>query len=207
MELEYVLKINQFDKPWERWFSDPDISFKPLLRSMFVVGRNKRISYLTTMSVSFSHSWNNSPIRSVYYIAPAYIFNASSSNCIHSVKLGTDYVALFNLVFREAHLRALARILGVENDSGLWYDKSVGIATIWTVRGSISGRDMRLFSSVASGPALGHTQPPIQWASGSLLLGVKLPECEADHSPASSTEVENGGTIPPLRSTSSWHGA
>jgi hypothetical protein len=31
--------------------------------------------------------------------------------------------------------------------------------------------------------------------------------CEADHSPSSSAEVKNGGTIPPLLHTSSWCGA
>jgi hypothetical protein len=37
----------------------------------------------------------------------------------------------------------------------------------------------------------------IQW-------GVKRPVFEADHSPLSSTEVKNGGTIPPLYDTSLW---
>jgi hypothetical protein len=32
-----------------------------------------------------------------------------------------------------------------------------------------------------SGMALGPTQPPIQWVSGALSLGVKRPEREADH--------------------------
>jgi len=36
-------------------------------------------------------------------------------------------------------------------------------------------------------PALGPTQPPIQWVSGVLYLGVKR---EADHSPPSSAEVK-----------------
>jgi hypothetical protein len=34
------------------------------------------------------------------------------------------------------------------------------------------------------------TQPPIQWVSGALSLGVKRPEREAYHSPPSSTEVK-----------------
>jgi hypothetical protein len=33
-----------------------------------------------------------------------------------------------------------------------------------------------------SRPALGPIQPPIQWVSGALSLGVKLPGREADHS-------------------------
>jgi hypothetical protein len=40
--------------------------------------------------------------------------------------------------------------------------------------------------AIASRPALGHTQPPIQW-----VRGVKRPGREADHSPSSSAELEN----------------
>jgi hypothetical protein len=35
---------------------------------------------------------------------------------------------------------------------------------------------------------------------------VKRTGHEADHSPLSSAEVENGGPIPPLSKTYSWHG-
>jgi hypothetical protein len=37
--------------------------------------------------------------------------------------------------------------------------------------------------------------------------GVKRLRREADHSPPSSAEVKNGGSIPPLPHTSSWRGA
>jgi hypothetical protein len=41
-----------------------------------------------------------------------------------------------------------------------------------------------------SRPALGPTQPPVQWVPGVLSPGVKaLPGRDADHSPPSSTEV------------------
>jgi len=36
---------------------------------------------------------------------------------------------------------------------------------------------------------LGPTQPPIQWVSRALSLGVKWPGREADHSPPSSAKV------------------
>jgi hypothetical protein len=43
-----------------------------------------------------------------------------------------------------------------------------------------------------SRPALGPTQPPVQWVPGVLSLGVKArPGRDADHSPPSSAEVEN----------------
>jgi hypothetical protein len=45
--------------------------------------------------------------------------------------------------------------------------------------------------TTASGPTLGPTQPPIQWVSGALSLGVKRPGSEADHSHRSSAEAKN----------------
>jgi hypothetical protein len=56
-------------------------------------------------------------------------------------------------------------------------------------------------------PTLGLTQPPIQWESAALSLGVRRPGPEADHSPPSSAEVKTRGAIPPLPNTSSWRGA
>jgi hypothetical protein len=47
-------------------------------------------------------------------------------------------------------------------------------------------------------PALGPTQPPIQWVHGALSLGVKQPGHELSHSPPSSSKVKNSGAIPPL---------
>jgi cytochrome b len=39
--------------------------------------------------------------------------------------------------------------------------------------------------------ALGPTQPHIQWLLGHLSLGLKQPECEANHCPASNAMVKN----------------
>jgi hypothetical protein len=41
-----------------------------------------------------------------------------------------------------------------------------------------------------SRPALGPTQPPIQWVPGAFSLGVKQPGHEADHSSPSSAKVK-----------------
>jgi hypothetical protein len=46
------------------------------------------------------------------------------------------------------------------------------------------------FFTTASRKALTPTQPPIQWVSGALSLGVKRLGREADHSPPSSAEVK-----------------
>jgi hypothetical protein len=54
--------------------------------------------------------------------------------------------------------------------------------------GSRLGLGFFLFAA-AYGQALGPTQPPIQWVPGVLSPGIKRPGREADHSPASSVEV------------------
>jgi hypothetical protein len=59
----------------------------------------------------------------------------------------------------------------------------------------------------ASRPALGPTQPPIQWVPEALSPGVKGRKHEADHSPRSSAEFKNGGAIPPLPHMSSCYSA
>jgi hypothetical protein len=74
-------------------------------------------------------------------------------------------------------------------------NSSVGkaLCTGWTI--GVLGFDSRrglgifLFTTV-SRTALGPTQPPIQWVSGALSLGVKRPGREADNSPPSNAEVK-----------------
>jgi hypothetical protein len=48
---------------------------------------------------------------------------------------------------------------------------------------------------------LGPTQRPIQWVSRAPSLEIKRQGHEADHSPPTSAEVNNGGPIPPLPHT------
>jgi hypothetical protein len=96
----------------------------------------------------------------------------------------------------------------VKEVEGRSWDRSVGIIMGYGLdgRSSIPGRDNRFLSTAVSRPTLGITQPHIQWVSGALLLGVMRPDREADHSPPSSSEVQNDGAVPPLPHTSSWHG-
>jgi hypothetical protein len=65
-------------------------------------------------------------------------------------------------------------------------------ATGWTigVLGFDSRHELGIFlQATASRTDLVPTQPPIQWVTGTLSLGVKQPGREADHSPPSSAEV------------------
>jgi len=64
---------------------------------------------------------------------------------------------------------------------------------VWTI--GVLGFDFQWgWEFFSSPPCLeqlwGPTQPPIQWVSGALSLGVKQPRCEADHSPPPSAEVK-----------------
>jgi hypothetical protein len=59
-------------------------------------------------------------------------------------------------------------------------------------RGFKSQQGLGIFLFITmSRPALRPIQPPIQWISGALSLGVKWLGYEADHSPPSSAEVKN----------------
>jgi hypothetical protein len=85
-------------------------------------------------------------------------------------------------------------------------DSSVGTATSYGLdgRGSIPGKGKIFLFFTAPRPALGPTQPHIQWVPRAISPGK---EREADHSPPSSAEVKNDGAIPPLPHTPSWRGA
>jgi hypothetical protein len=69
------------------------------------------------------------------------------------------------------------------------------VSTVTWLRAGRSGFDSRqglgifLFTT-ASRPAMGPTQPPIQWVTGVFSPGIKRPGREADHSPPSSAEVK-----------------
>jgi hypothetical protein len=74
-------------------------------------------------------------------------------------------------------------------------NSSVGIALGYGLddRGSrvrFPAKAGNFFFTIASRGALRPTQPPIQWVSGALSLGIKRPDREADHSPPSSAEVK-----------------
>jgi hypothetical protein len=64
----------------------------------------------------------------------------------------------------------------------LGWDSSVGIETRYELDGSGSNPG-------PSRPALGPTQPPVQWVSG-LFSGEKRPGRGVDHLPSSSAEVK-----------------
>jgi hypothetical protein len=61
----------------------------------------------------------------------------------------------------------------------------------------LQARTRDFFLSIASIPALGPTQPPIQWSPGAHFQKVKRPGREADHSPPSNADVKKGAAILP----------
>jgi hypothetical protein len=76
-------------------------------------------------------------------------------------------------------------------------ETTAGIATGYGLRAGRQGQDLSLFPT-ASRPAMGSTQPPLQWRTGALSPGVKWPGRESDHSPPPSAEVDNGAATAPL---------
>jgi hypothetical protein len=85
------------------------------------------------------------------------------------------------------------------------FDKITGRSGIL---GSIPGGgwDFFLFTT-ASRTALGPTQTPVQWVRGTVSLGVKRPECEADRSPPASAEVKECVELYLHPNTPSWRRA
>jgi hypothetical protein len=65
--------------------------------------------------------------------------------------------------------------------TGHGLDQGIGVQV------SVGGENFHF--SVSSRPALGSTQPPIQWVPGALSPRVKWPGSEADHSPPTIAEV------------------
>jgi hypothetical protein len=92
------------------------------------------------------------------------------------------------------------------------WDSAVGIATGYGLRAGRPKFDSRqeqeiFLYSKESRLALEPTQPPIQWVPGALFWGEKRSGRKADHSPASSAEIKNGGPILLPSHEPSWHSA
>jgi hypothetical protein len=76
-------------------------------------------------------------------------------------------------------------------------DSSVDVAMGYGLEGQglICGKERVFLLSTASRPRLEPTQLPIQWTHRTPSPGVKWPGRDADHSPPSSAEVENGAIL------------
>jgi len=72
---------------------------------------------------------------------------------------------------------------------------------------SRQGLGIFLFTT-ASKPAMGPTQPPIQWVTATPSLGLKRPGREADRSPPSNAEIKECVELYLFSpNTPSWRGA
>jgi hypothetical protein len=75
----------------------------------------------------------------------------------------------------------------------------------WTTEDSRRGQEIVLFP-ITSTPALGPTQPLIQWVPGAISSREKRQVRESYHSLPFSAEVKNDGAISPLPYMASWRG-
>jgi hypothetical protein len=71
----------------------------------------------------------------------------------------------------------------------------------------LDGQGKIIIFSTMSRPALGPTQPAVQWVPMAISPGLRWPGHEADHSHPSSPEVKNDGAVPPLPLMSLCHSA
>jgi hypothetical protein len=89
-------------------------------------------------------------------------------------------------------------------------DSSVGLATeLRAGQPRLDSRQgLRVFLfTTAPGPALGPTQPPIQWVPAALSQGVKRPCRKADHSSRLAPRLRMREATPPFPHTSLWRGS
>jgi hypothetical protein len=93
---------------------------------------------------------------------------------------------------------------GLTSNSDSYWDSSINIGMGY---GLDSWRTRDFSVLIDSRQALGPSQPLIHRVPGVLSLGLKQQGPEADHSPPSSVEVLNGGTMPPVPLLSTWCGA
>jgi hypothetical protein len=112
----------------------------------------------------------------------------------------------------QARNKILCKMFGIINEKSYFFDrvyfkKSLRKESSVCVLGSNPSTDKIFIFCTACRPALGPTQPPIQWVPEELLSGVKRPGCEAHNSAPSSAKVKNGAAILPLPHISSWFSA
>jgi hypothetical protein len=74
-------------------------------------------------------------------------------------------------------------------------------------RSSSPGKVKNFLFSTSFRPALGPTQPPIQWVPRALSPGVKRQRCEVDHPASTSAEVKNMWIFTSTPHTPLWRSA
>jgi hypothetical protein len=95
---------------------------------------------------------------------------------------------------RESVLQRFSNVLSIMTSNERagrrnWPSRDLTRAWRRRSRSSSPGGGKNFHFSMSSRPALGSTQPPIQWVPGAPSLGVKRQGREAGHSPPTSAEV------------------
>jgi hypothetical protein len=151
---------------------------------IFLVGSLNTILYANRVVCVCVCVWGN---RTVFASVSSPIDGISSKKKVWPVTDAIIFVA-FDLLaskwcgeVRTASSNTLTSLLG-----------GIALGYVLNDRGFQSLQGLGIFLFITSSrPALWSTQPPIQWVTGALSLGIKRPGREADHSPPSSSEVKN----------------
>jgi len=134
--------------------------------------------------------WSNIVDLRPYYIAK-WDSPSNSTLCCWCVCFGSYLDLLY--VVDIIHARSFGSSVSTETRLGAWRPGFNFRSGQWW--------DLSLICT-ASRPALGFTQPPIQWVLGCLTPPVKRPGSEAEHSSPSNAEIKNEWrctSSPPIR--------
>jgi hypothetical protein len=143
------------------------------------------LKYSWDISLPRSFSLNNTGALtapsycSIVYRTKEWRKKKSVSKSRNSAALGVSVSRKVSIV--NPHTRSRDRAVGLATDYGM---------EDWGIRSSSPGRVKNIICSTTSRPALGPTQPPIQWVAGALSKGVMQPGRVAHHSTPTSAEIK-----------------
>jgi hypothetical protein len=167
--------------------SDQELFRRRLWLFLFLFAKIVLVSTVQTEHFHMNTSWNSSSAWVHHQLLDGMLFSLTHSLISNINWMHFKTRCQEHLDPREIQCRARALQLSRYSDR------------LRTGRPGFDSRQCKIFLfSTASRPALGPTQPPVQWVPGAFSPGVQRQGREADHSPPSSDEVKNGGAISQL---------